>query len=93
MLHIMNGDDAVRIYEVLWSILAICGGLFLLFHSRWFIEANSGTFETLYLQTGLSPFRVQSREMRKPYMNMLVPLLGIGFIVVGLLILFGRVSI
>jgi hypothetical protein len=89
----MSGEDAVRIYEVLWSILAICGGLFLLFRSRWFIEANARAFETLYLQTGLSPFRIQSREMLKPYMNMLVPLLGVGFIVVGVLTLFGRVSI
>ena len=89
----MNGDDAVRIYQVLWSIFAICGGLFLLFRSRWFIEANARAFETLYLQTGLHPFRVQSREMQKPYMNMLVPLLGVGFIVVGILILFGRVSV
>jgi hypothetical protein len=89
----MSGEDAVCIYEVLWSILAICGGLFLMFRSRWFIVANARAFEKLYLQTRLSPFRVQSREMQKPYMNLLVPLLGVGFIVVGMLILFGRVSI
>jgi hypothetical protein len=62
ILSTMSGEDAVRIYEVLWSILAICGGLFLLFRSRWFIEANARAFETLYLQTGMYPFRVQSRE-------------------------------
>jgi hypothetical protein len=61
----MNGDDAVRIYQVLWSVLAICGGLFLLFRSRRFIEANARAFEKLYLQTGLHPFGVQSREMQK----------------------------
>ena len=89
----MSGEDAVRIYEVLWFVLAICGGLLLLFRSRWFIEANARASETLYLRTGLSPFKVQSSEMRKSYMNMLVPLLGVGFVVVGILILFGRVSI
>jgi len=89
----MSGDDAVRIYEVLWSILAICGGLFLLFRSQWFLELNARAFEMLYHRTGLAPFRVQSQEMRKPYMNVLVPVLGLGFVAVGVLILFGQVSV
>ncbi len=89
----MNGEDAVRIYEAVWSVLAICGGLFLLFFSRWFIELNAMAFELLYLRTGFPLFKVQSRDMQKSYMNTLVPLLGLGFIAVGILILFGRVSV
>jgi hypothetical protein len=93
ILTMMNGEEAVRVYEVLWSILAICGGLFLLLRSRWFIELNARAFETLYHRTGLAAFRVQSHEMRKPYMNVLVPLLGVGFVAVGILILFSQVSV
>jgi hypothetical protein len=89
----MSGEDAVRIYDILWSILAVCGGLFFFVFTRRFIELNARAFERLYERTGLVMFRVQSQEMRKPYMIVLVPVLGLGFVAAGVLILLGQVRV
>ena len=89
----MSGDELVRVYGVTWSILALIGGVILLFFRKWFLSSNQRTFFNLYRRTNFVIFKRQGEEMAKPYMNLLVTFLGLLFIIVGVLILIGRIKL
>ena len=56
-------------------------------------ELNAKAFSKLYHQTNFEALKVQSDEMKKPYMDVLVPMLGVVFVVVGALILLGKITV
>lgn len=70
-------------FEILWSAGAIVGGMILIFFRKWFTKSNSRALFNLYKKTNFHPFEIQSREMSRPYMDILVPILGVAFVVVG----------
>jgi hypothetical protein len=89
----MSTNEFKSIFESVWSILAISGGLCLIFFYDWFISSNSRTFLNLYKKTNINLFRNQAKEMEKPYMKILVRVLGVAFVVLGFLTLLGVTEI
>ena len=74
-------------FEILWSVVAIAGGIVLIGFRKWFTDSNSRAFSKLFKATRFQMFKSQSQEMNKPYMGILVPILGIVFLIVGLITL------
>lgn len=79
-----------RIYEIVWSLLAVYGGIQLLFFRERFIARNSQAFLKMYERTKFPLFKRQAEGMKQPYMNILGLFLGIVFLVLGVLLLLGR---
>ena len=77
------------IYETVWSVLAICGGLYLLFFREQFIRLNSKAFLRLYEKTGFILFKRQGEEFNSNYMRVVVGLVALIFIGAGVLTLLG----
>ncbi|MFC1613192.1 hypothetical protein ACFL23_02555 [Patescibacteria group bacterium] len=85
----MNPNTFGRVWDIIWSLFAICGGLVILFNRNWFISSNSRAFLKLYKKTNFSLFKRQAEDMNKEYMHLLVVVLAIFFIVIGIRILVG----
>lgn len=81
-----------ELYGIFWAILAICIGGFGAFFTEKFITGNARNFEWLYKKTHFYLFKAQSEQM----MNMsriFVKVLGLFFVVLGILILAGVIKI
>ncbi|MEO5646266.1 MAG: hypothetical protein ABIO57_04180 [Candidatus Paceibacterota bacterium] len=72
-------------YNILWSIGAIILGIVLLFFSRSFLKANQKAYENLDKKRKFWFFQQGSKTMREPYMKVLAVILGLIFLLVGIL--------
>jgi hypothetical protein len=85
----MNENEFGRVFEIVWSLFAISGSVYVLFNRNWFIQSNSKIFLKLYQKTNISLFKYQAEGMNQDYMHLLVIVLSILFILTGMKILFG----
>lgn len=80
-------NSAQTVMYVLWSILAICIGLFSAFFNKKFTEGNAKRFEWMYKKTNISIFKNQAEQMKSGSMQLFSRLIGVAFIVIGVVTL------
>ncbi len=73
-----------QIYYLLWSGIAIAFGMGLLFFRKRFLDANANRYLKLYEKTNFYPFKKSAEEMKKSYMHILVPFIGLMLIFAGI---------
>lgn len=73
-----------QVYEIVWSVLAIIGGILLLVFREKFIEGTERISRSWYDRTGFFVFRLQAENTDSTSMRMVSVVVAIIFIVVGL---------
>jgi uncharacterized membrane protein YphA (DoxX/SURF4 family) len=87
----MNVEIFHRIYDIIVSILLICGGYYFLVFRQQIDQSNIERLKKLYDKTHLSLFRRMAEQTALSPNNILVIFIGSGFIIFGILLLFGYV--
>lgn len=77
-------NEVGNTYQIIWSILAIIGGVLLLVFRERFIQGTERRFRIWYNKTGFFVFKLQAENTDSTYMRMVSVLVAIMFIVVGI---------
>lgn len=77
-------DHAPYIFQLLWAIIAVPLGLAMLLWPSSFMRRNANAFRTLFAATGLRIFEVQSQQVMRPYMRLIIPAIGVMLIATAL---------
>ena len=85
----MNGSG--RLFEILWSIAAIGLGGSGFLCTDWYIDHTIRWANWFYEKTKFPLYKLQAKEMAKPYMRLNIKLIGLAFVVLGILLLLGKV--
>jgi hypothetical protein len=72
------------LFQALWSVSAIVGGLLLLLFREEFIQGTERGFRKWYAKTGFFLFQLQAENTDSTYMRMVIVLVAVGFILVGI---------
>ena len=83
-------DGFERIYNFIWSVGALSFGILMVLFRNWFIKANSQAFLALYKRTNFYIFKIQSEEMNRPIMHLVVVIVGMMLIISGIQLLLGN---
>lgn len=88
-----NPEIWAQFYEALWSICAIVLGFFATFYTNQLNERNARLFERLHKHLRHPVFLKMATGTREKTQYYVSKIIGTFFLVYGLLILFGFVSI
>jgi hypothetical protein len=80
-----------NLYEKLWPIVVILGGIYVLISREKLVRQNARAFLRLYEITKMQFFKTEGESFDSTYMRMVSVLVGVIFIVVGVLALTGNV--
>jgi len=80
-----------KIFDVFLSIATIGVGVIGLFFTDWYTAYTIRWDEKLYEKTKLSFYKLQAKEMGRPYMKILIKLISLSFIILGILALLGKI--
>jgi hypothetical protein len=76
-------DTFSRVYYLIWSVLAISGGMLILSFRKEFLKRNAHALEYLYKKTHFILFKRQAEKMETGYMLVVSTIVAIGFILLG----------
>ena len=65
-------DNIGKVYNSALTVFGIGFGVLLIFFNKWFTKSNARVLMSLYEKTHFNLFKLQSEEMSKPYMRVLV---------------------
>jgi hypothetical protein len=77
------------IYEIIWAVLAICGGTWSLFSMNLFIQGNVKLCKYLFDKTGLRVFKYYADNMDSDAVRLTAYIVAIVLIAAGIKILWG----
>ena len=80
-------DTFTGIYYIIWSVVAIGGGVLLLFFREKYIKLIERGFRNWYNKTGFFLFKLQAENTDSAYMRMVTVIVAIVFIAVGIITL------
>ena len=75
------------LYETIWPIVSILIGIYVLTRREWLIRHNTRAFFWLYEVTKIELFKREGESFDSAYMRMVSVLVGVIFIVIGILAL------
>ncbi len=81
----MNSIDLAKLWEIVWSILAIGFGAYGVFFTEKSIKNNTNRFRKLYEKTHFPLFKSMARDYDSTSQRMVTVLVGVIFIIVGIL--------
>jgi hypothetical protein len=73
-----------QVYYLIWSVLAVVGGVLILLFRKDFLKRNARAFEYLYEKTHFGVFKHQAEKMDTAYMRTVSTIVAIGFVMLGL---------
>jgi hypothetical protein len=82
-----------NIYNIIGGIIGIYVGIVGVFFNKWGTEFNARGFEWMYKKTNLSIFKLQAEGTSKFPMRVFMFILGIVFLVFGVITLLNNIFI
>ena len=79
-------DNFNRIFNILWSIFAFGGGIYLIIYREQFMKLSERVLRNRYKQTGFFLFKLQAENMNTAYIRTSMPIVGIFFLIAGIIV-------